>query len=471
MPHLKQCAAILFTKIAVSSHAYQGGIEYRLMAIAQNTGVAATPESIAAENRERSFAMRFAIWLFEELRFMGRVIVSSSDRFYRDNGFSRAASLAYTTLFALVPLTVLAFALLSPFALEHVPQVRQFIFQQFVPKLDDVNKTVDYLSQFGIALQSLNMLAIAFVVLTTILLLNSIEYALNAVWQVYEPRTIAHRIGIFCTIIVVAPVLALSAYYFTSYRLQALFQDIGMEGYLDVAYAMLVPYIIDFVAFLFLYFYVPKAPVRFSSAVFGGFLASILFSCAKIGFAHYIEMFSSYSKVYGALASVPIFLFWLYLAWSIVLFGAEVSYQAQYLPRRGKLFQRTAMSIGDGRLVLAVQALVLITRAFRSGEKLPSDIGLAEQLGCSTVLLKPAIDALEKAGIIQRGDSRSMPLTLMRSPETVTLEEVRLALFNVPVRIHFPEALARMCQAFHDNRPLESVTLAQLVGEENGGDK
>jgi membrane protein len=313
-----------------------------------------------------------------------------------------------------------------------------------------------------------SILAGLFIVVTSILLLNSIEFALNEVWQVYEARSIGHRIGIFCTIIVVAPVLALSAYYFTSYRLEALLKDYGFASYISFVYGYLIPFLIDFCAFLFLYVYVPKAPVRLGSAMIGGFLAALLFGWGKVGFAMYIEAFSQYNKVYGALASIPVFLFWVYLAWTIVLYGAEVSYQAQYLPRRGKLWKRAVLSSGDGRMLLAVQALVQISLAFLRGGKLPNDLELSEQLGCSSVILKPALDALEKAGIVQRGDSRSMPITLMRSPDRITLEEVRSAVLPNGVNLRYPEAMEKMFASFKSVPDLKVVTLAHLIEESSG---
>ncbi|NDC38021.1 MAG: YihY family inner membrane protein [Proteobacteria bacterium] len=408
------------------------------------------------------------LWCLEELRFLARVLISSADRFYWDNGFSKAASLAYTTLFALVPLTMLAFGLLSSFALsnQHLPDVREFIFRQFVPQLEVVDEILRNLELFSTRIHEVSILAGAFIVITVILLLNSIEFVLNEVWQVYEARPISHRIGIFCTIIVVAPVLALSAYYFTSFRLQPLLQDYGFIPYLTQLYPIFVPALIDFAAFLLLYFYVPKAPVRFRSAVFGGLISAVLFGFAKVGFATYIESFAQYNKVYGAIASIPVFLFWVYLAWSIVLYGAEVSYQAQYLPRRGKLWKRAVLSSGDGRMLLAMQALVEVSHAFQQGKKLPNDLELAEQLGCSCVILKPALDAMERAGIVARGDSRTMPITLTRSPEKILLSEVREAVLQDSASLHYPEAMARMFSAFKVDGSSQELTLAQLVEQQ-----
>jgi DNA-binding IscR family transcriptional regulator len=148
-----------------------------------------------------------------------------------------------------------------------------------------------------------------------------------------------------------------------------------------------------------------------------------------------------------------------------VLYGDEVSYQAQYLPRRGKLWKRAVLSSGDGRMLLAVQALVEVSSAFNEGKRLPNDLELAEQLGCSCVILKPAIDAMERAGILARGDSRSMPITLARSPDKITLSEVRAAVLQDSSSLHFPEAMERMFSAFKGGGMRQEVTLAELVAK------
>ncbi|MBX7136648.1 MAG: YihY family inner membrane protein [Oligoflexia bacterium] len=411
---------------------------------------------------------RFSQWCFEELHWLGRVVISSADRFYWDNGFSKAASLAYTTLLSLVPAIALAFGIFSSFAAssQYVSDARIMIFQQFVPDPDTVQAIVTALNGFSENMASLNALVILFLVLTSILLLNSIEYALNEVWQVYQPRTIAHRVQIFCAIILIIPVLVISGFYFVRLRVEPYLLNLPAADLIQTIYKYTFPFLIDFSAFASLYYLVPKAPVRFRSAVFGAFLAALLFTFAKATFAYYIEEISSYSKVYGTVAAIPIFLFWLYLAWSIVLLGVEACFQAQYLPRKGKLWKRSIMTMGDGQLLLATQALVMITRAFSDGSKLPSELEIAERLGCSTVLLKPALDGLLQAGIVTRGESRDQPITLQRSPEKVTLEEIREAVFRGRSAIHFPAQMATLFRAFAAESKSPVTTLADIVSEQ-----
>ncbi len=399
-----------------------------------------------------------------ECRWLGRVIVSSADRFYWDNGFSRAASLAYSSLISLEPLTALCFGILAVFVHTgySISQVKEFLFRQFMPGTTAFDALIPMLEEFSQKLIKVNYLVIAALVTTSLLLLNSIEYTLNQVWQVYETRRITDRLAIFCAIIVLIPAFALSGYY-TSTKVEPYFADFGI---LSGIYADFVPFLIDSIAFIALYYLVPKAPVRFQAAVFGGVVASILFGLAKHWFAFYIVQFSTYQRVYESLALVPIFLIWLYLSWSVVLFGAEVSYQAQHLPRTGKLWKRSFMSMGDGAMLLAVQSLVITARAYSQGGRAPNELELAESLGCSSVVLKSSLDGLEQAGIIIiRGDSRDMPILLMRAPETISVADVQEAVFKKRESMFLGRAMLCMYQCFIGTKSPEKMSLKDLVSE------
>ncbi len=398
-----------------------------------------------------------------ELRWLGRVLISSADRFYWDNGFSKAASLAYSSLLSLIPLTALCFGILAAFMSggeEYMSQIREFFFKQFVPGSTALDALLPLIDRFSSKMTSLYF--IVALLFTSLLLLNSIEYTLNQVWQVYETRRITDRIVIFCAIIVLLPVFAFSGYY-TSSKVEPLFADFGL---LSGVYHDTVPFLIDWVAFVMLYFLVPKAPVRFIPALFGALIASLLFGLAKHWFAFYIIEFSTYERVYESVALVPIFLIWLYVSWSIVLFGAEISYQAQHLPRIGKLWTRSLMSIGDGSMLLAVQSLIIVAKAFSQGRKIPNELEIAEALGCSSLVLKSSLDSLERAGIIMRGDSRDMPLLLMRSPESISVAEIREAVFRKREAMFLGKEISRLYECFCGAAHPGDVSLKQLLSDE-----
>lgn len=421
------------------------------------------PVSDATNHQSTRTAKARVLHLVSELRWLLRVIISSCDRFYWDNGFSKAASLAYSSLLSLVPLTALCFGVLAVFLQgdDRMREIQQFVFRQFVPGNSALQQLLPLVQEFSENMRTLNFLVLLTLVVTSLLLLNSIEYALNQVWQVFSPRPITERLAIFCAIIVLIPFFAISGYY-TSAKVVTLFA--GLEA-MNQVYEALVPFFIDFLAFLALYFLVPKAPVKLIPASFGAVTAAGLFGAAKHWFAVYLVLFASYEQVYAKFALIPIFLFWLYVSWTVVLFGAEVSYQAQQLPRRGALWKRSLLAVGDGAMILAVQTLVLITRAFKRGEKIPNEIEIAEKLGCSSVVLKSSVDALEQSGIIMRGEGRDMPLLLMRTPETITVADIKDAIFKKRTAMLLGAEMERMYRSFGMAGEPKKITLSEIVGE------
>lgn len=402
-------------------------------------------------------------WWYEEVRWIFRVIVSAVERFYWDNGFSRAASLAYTSLLSTVPSFALCFGIFASFEQfkKYVSHIEKTLIIKFVPNHDVAMEVSNFLMERTADISGVSVPMLAFFVITVLLLINAIEGAFNETWQVFEPRPWSSRIGIFCAIILIAPLVILSLYVFVVLQLDQ-WNEGARNGFLDIMYKHLLPFFMVFSALAVLNYLVPKAPVRFKSAIFGAFFTALVFSCAYAGFAVYLEH-ASYNKLYGAVAAIPIFLVWLYVFWTIVMLGVEATYQAQYLPRSGQAWKRSVHSVGDARMLLATQALVMVTKAFLDGKEMPSDIEVAEKLGCSTVVLKPIIDVLEKARLLARGSSPEQPLTLLRTPSQITVAEVNDVLFKGRQSMRYPGEVAKVFLEFGSGTPAKPISLADLV--------
>jgi len=85
------------------------------------------------------------------------------------------------------------------------------------------------------------------------------------------------------------------------------------------------PFVLEWATFLMMYVAIPNCVVPFRPAAFGAILAAALFQIAKFGFGWFVTHFKSYEIIYGTLASLPVFLLWLYLSWLVVLIGAIVT--------------------------------------------------------------------------------------------------------------------------------------------------
>jgi membrane protein len=409
-------------------------------------------------------------WIWEDLQWTFRVFYSSADRFYLGTGFSRAASLSYTSLLSLFPLTALLFGLLAFLAVskENINGVREFVFRQFVPDSQVADSIIYYMQEFSAVISdpasSFNLTAFAVLIFTSILLINSIENTLNEIWQVFEPRSLTDRISIFSAILLLAPVLAVSAFYFTKLRLEPLIDSQQVMR----LYTFLLPFLIDFMGFFALNYLVPKAPVKVSAAIIGAFTSALLFGLAKIGFAFYIERFASYDKLYGALASIPIFLVWLYLSWIVVLYGAEVAYQSQHLPRLGRIKRRSVLSAGDAQAVLALQTLIMISRAFERGDKMPNELEIAEMLGCSATVLKSAVSGLQTAQIIGHSDGRERNLILKKAPSAIKIKELCGFLFADGAQPIYGEEVGELFLSLNNPDKMDKdYTLQDLLDVQN----
>jgi membrane protein len=87
------------------------------------------------------------------------------------------------------------------------------------------------------------------------------------------------------------------------------------------------PVLLLIVGFLFalLYWASPNARQPFRWITPGGILAVVVWVLASVAFALYVANFGSYNKTYGSLASVIIFLVWLWLSNIAILLGAELN--------------------------------------------------------------------------------------------------------------------------------------------------
>lgn len=366
--------------------------------------------------------MQFTIKIRSFLLDLPRCLYLSAQRFYLENTFSKASSLAYTTLLSLLPLVALIFGLLASFAVSarFVEEVREFIFKQFLPSVAAVDTVIEYLTKVSSITGSTSFgatMLISFLV-TAILLLNTIESSLNEIWQVFTPRTIGARIMTFCTMLLMVPVVIVSSVYFIKHRtVTSVLEQTGAAA----SFQSLVPFATDWAAFFALYFFVPAVRVKKIPCLVGAFFSAFFFLMAKKGFAWYVETFASYDLLYGSISSIPIFLLWLYLAWVIVLFGAELAYQVQFHGAEGAHPVRSVVALGVCGYPVAKSILEIVAQRFAVGGPPITEAQLSHELKASAIVLRPILKILYKANIISLS---THGIVMLHDPKTVELKEV-----------------------------------------------
>ena len=324
-------------------------------------------------------------------------------RFAADQCPQRAAALTYTTLLAMVPLLAISFAVFSAFeafgAMQ--TQVQDFVFENFVPQVGSVVQ--EHLEQFASKTRGLSIIGALFLAVTSVMLLSSISSAFNHIWRVRQTKGLVVRLPVYWMILTLTPLLlgasvALSTYLF------ALAQATGVEQFTGplTRLAVIVPMLVQIAGLFVLYRFAPNYPVRWSDAMAGAVTAGILLELLKRGFGLYVTTFPTYQTIYGALATIPIFLIWMYVMWNVVLYGAEM---AAALPEwrsgvnRRESEQRTPSAI----LAAAAAILALLLAAHRGGGGLRWR-HLQRRAGQPADLLLAATDALRKAHYIQKNE-------------------------------------------------------------------
>lgn len=251
---------------------------------------------------------------------LARLIARVSARFAADRCFTLAASLAYASLLAVVPLVAIALVVLSQFPVFDaiLGEVERAIFQYFAPHFGA--EAHAYFARFIANTGELTALGLIGLAGSAIILLMTIEDAFNVIWRVKEPRRAGYRLLVYVAALTLGSILVGSALLLSS----AVFAASGWLG-LDRAAARLLPLPMTAAGFALLYGLLPGRPVRVRPALAAALVAAALFELLKAGFGAYVRLFPAYETIYGALSVMPLFLVWIYCAWAVVLWGAELA--------------------------------------------------------------------------------------------------------------------------------------------------
>jgi membrane protein len=321
------------------------------------------------------------------------------ERFREDRLGLSASSLTFTTTIALVPFFTVALALFTAFPMFGKLQsnLQGWLVQSLVP--DTIARQVlGYLTQFAGKASRLGSVGFAALVISALALVLTIDRTLNGIWRVRRPRPLAQRVLIYWAAITLGPLLLGISLSTTSWVLTA---SRGLVGGMSGGVAVLltlVEFLLLAVAMSALYRYVPNTPVRRSHAIAGGVFAALGLEIAKRVLAWYIQQVPTYSVVYGAFATVPILLVWIYIAWVTVLLGAVV---AAYLP--SLLAGARRRGGGHGwQFQLAIEVLQQLHKVKVSARRGHTATELAAALEVDILQLEPVLETLVQLDWIGR---------------------------------------------------------------------
>ncbi|OGT30355.1 MAG: hypothetical protein A3E87_01310 [Gammaproteobacteria bacterium RIFCSPHIGHO2_12_FULL_35_23] len=249
------------------------------------------------------------------------------DRFIEDRFTYSASALTYTTLLSVVPLMAIGLGILSVFPIFHSfkDQLQDLIFSNFVPASGNVIK--QYFNSFAAQATKLSIMGAVFLVITAILMMFTIERALNDIWKVRERRHGVSAWLRYWAILSLAPVFAALSITATTYVISLPIIHGAVEKSIGIDHILIniLPIAMGIIGLTLLYVVIPNCRVSWRAGFIGALVATVLFELAKRAFIVYVSGFNMYEFVYGAFAAVPMFLIWIYLSWVIILFGALIS--------------------------------------------------------------------------------------------------------------------------------------------------
>jgi membrane protein len=383
-------------------------------------------------------------------------------RFKEDRCPQIAASLTFTTLLSLVPLFTIALTLLSAFPVfdNFAEQIKSFMLANMMPETG--GKIISrYVEQFAESAERLTAFGIVFLALTAMLMIHTIEVAFNIIWRISESRTFIQRILIYWAMLTLAPLLIGGSLSATSW-LAGISVGYAKEiPEIDIVMLKVIPVLLTTLAFSLLFRIVPNRFVPLRHAIIGGIVAAIAFETMNRIFAYYITHFTTYKLVYGAFASIPIFLLWIYLSWLTILFGALITASLPYW--RGR---PTPKLTAAAEFYYALRLLKIMSEAMQSG-KVQTVPMLSQKLHVSFDVLENILSALARINIVDKLAGRGW--AMIRNTESIQVSELyRLFVFNPAKLIKHPgdEAIhARLVKMDQQIGNASSMTLRELFAQ------
>lgn len=268
----------------------------------------------------------------------------------KNNAGRQAAALSYHTIFGIVPLAIITLLIfqLFPTYSSVGEKVRGLIYEQLHLSTIEITpdesrnnlgtekkaKLTEYLDELvgkfftGVNKGSITLLSIAIVLWAALALLSTIEKTFNNIWHVARGRNILQRTINYWALLTLGPLLlGLGIYANTQYATLAQLQ----KTILSHVAPTLLSYVVAVAAFFFLYFILPNTKVKTKAAIWGAAIAALVWIVAKSVFGYCVTELQLYNTVYGAMALVPMTVFWIYITWLTVLFGLQLTFTTQHL--------------------------------------------------------------------------------------------------------------------------------------------
>lgn len=294
---------------------------------------------------------------------------------------------------------------------------------------DAVDKVFDYVDRTNFA--ALGMVGTFLLLITVLIVINGIEEAMNAIWQVEQSRSIGRKVMNYMALMIICPLtinLGIGATTMLNTPAIAKHLDtfiplLWMQG----LFFKLIPLFLLTLTFVLLYLFLPNIKVKTKAAWIGGLAAAFgLMAMQKVFILLQVGV-ANYNAIYGSFATVPLFLLWLHSAWLVFLLGAEVAYTTQHYQN----YHANGHRLAPGpELALAFNLVNEIYKHFDRRQDATLD-GLALTTKESTITTDKILQKLTQANLIRTTENQ--PETYLPATPAAKLkaEEISTRIWDV----------------------------------------
>ncbi len=337
----------------------------------------------------------------------------------------RAAALTMYTLMSIVPIAALIFGIVKGFGLD--TSLTDYLYTEFPEYTVIIDQITEWANNRLMRARGGIVASVGFLVLfwSVVKVFGNVEKALNNIWEIKKQRSLVRKFSDYVAVVVVAPILWLVSSGLVTY-VRTRLESFSGAWLVDIVFSLL-SLVMLWLMFAFVYYVMPNTKVKFKGALIAGVIAGTAFQIFQIGYVFAQKYITSYNVVYGSFAALPLFLIWLQASWTIVLFGAELSFAYQNISQYEQERESLHMSYENRRKVM-LAAMLIIVRHYVNNDGPVSSEQVAEELGMPTRIVRDVIFDMEKAhlvaGVVNDEDEKTNYYIPSRDAHDITVMDV-----------------------------------------------
>lgn len=334
-----------------------------------------------------------------------RIALHSIRDFTKDECVIRASALTYYTLLTIVPVLAMAFGIAQGFGFEK--NLQEQIMASFKGQEEIISQIFTFVTAMLERTRGGLIAGIGIVLLFYYIfrIMWNIERTMNVIWKVAKTRPAIRKLTDYMTLTILGPLMVIISGSLNVYIKTAIERITNNYEVLDTFSTLLstpvrlLPFIMIWLVLTLLYVVMPNKKVKFIPALIAGILAGTAYQITQWGYITFQVGMSNMNAIYGSFAALPLFLIWLQLSWTIILFGAEVAHSIQTMDMHEQYKDAQKLSPHYKQLLI-LYILHAIIQRYKNEETPLSADEITELLDLPIQTVNESINKLQETKII-----------------------------------------------------------------------